>query len=42
LRKHMEHDDQQDNSTFTARGAWLGLCAYAVLALVMTAIYLFG
>lgn len=38
----MEANDQQQKMTFSTKGAWLGLAAYIVLILVITAIFLLG
>ena len=38
----MEANDQQQKLTFSTKGAWLGLVAYIVLILIVTAIFLLG
>jgi hypothetical protein len=37
----MEHDDQQNKTTYSSKGAWIGFIAYLVLILMIAAIYIF-
>lgn len=39
---HTEHDDQQKKLTFSKKGAWLGLIAYLVLALILAVVFIYG
>lgn len=38
----MEDNDKQVKPTFSKQGAWLGLIAYLVVAILIAAIYIFG
>jgi hypothetical protein len=38
----MQLDDQQNKISFSKKGAWLGLLAYLLLALIMALIFIYG
>lgn len=38
----MEHPEQQTKMSFSKQGAWLGLIAYIVLAVILTIVFTYG